>query len=124
MLLTLTLVDFPPIKPSAIALGVVFKTTSKFLVGIVVEGTVHHEEIKEYLSSDQKTFKDPHGKTTADAISYRTSGIISSAFQTYAIGALLSTTGTLSNRGAIYVGALVYFASSVPGVSRSSSATK
>lgn len=111
--------DFPPIKPSAIALGVVFKYSTQLLFGVIVEGTVHRDEIRERLNSVQPSDKPFHDHTVTDDIAHHSSGLTASAFQTYALAALLSASGTLSYKGATYVGALVYFASSVPGVSNS-----
>ena len=40
-----------------------------------------------------------------------------SALQSYGIGALINATGTLSYKGAAYMGSLIFFASSAPSVS-------
>ena len=36
--------------------------------------------------------------------------------QTYGVGALINATGTLSYKGAAYLGSLIFFASAAPGV--------
>jgi hypothetical protein len=42
---------------------------------------------------------------------------VGSALQSYGVGALLNATGTLSHKGAAYLGALIFAATSAPSVS-------
>lgn len=108
--------DFPSVKPSAIALGVVFKTTTQLLIGAVVENTAHYAELQEEIEKHKHFGKPLDVKTVFDDVKLHSSGLIATSFQTYAIAALLSASGTLSYKGATYLGVVVYFASSVSGV--------
>ncbi len=54
-------------------------------------------------------------QATSAAVAWSTS-LVGSALQTYGVGALINATGTLSYKGAAYLGALVFMASSAPGV--------
>lgn len=47
------------------------------------------------------------------------SNFLGSGVQTYAVAALLTQTGAMSYKGAAYIGALVFAATSVPTVSHS-----
>jgi hypothetical protein len=49
------------------------------------------------------------------------STLAGSAVQTYGVGALINATGTLSYKGAAYLGSLIFFASAAPSVSFPSS---
>lgn len=55
-------------------------------------------------------------KEAASAAAAWGSSLTGSALQTYGVGALLNATGTVSQKGAAYLGALVFFASSAPSV--------
>jgi hypothetical protein len=55
-------------------------------------------------------------KEAAGAAAAWGSSIVGSAVQTYGVAALINATGTLSYKGAAYLGALVFFATSAPGV--------
>lgn len=55
-------------------------------------------------------------KETATAAASWGSSLVGSGIQTYGVGALLNATGTLSYKGAAYLGSLVFFASAGPGV--------
>lgn len=56
-------------------------------------------------------------KEAASAATAWGSSLAGSALQTYAVGALINATGTLSYKGAAYLGGLVLLASSAPSVS-------
>ncbi|KAJ9421722.1 hypothetical protein QL093DRAFT_2293182 [Fusarium oxysporum] len=81
----------PPVKPSAIALGTAFNH------GI--------ELAEEFIRS-----KEASGAALAWG-----SSLIGSALQSYGVGALINATGTLSYKGAAYLGSLIFFATSAPG---------
>lgn len=49
------------------------------------------------------------------AVAWGTS-LVGSALQSYGVGALINATGTLSYKGAAYLGALIFAATSAPGV--------
>lgn len=55
-------------------------------------------------------------KEAASAAAAWGSSLTGSALQAYGVGALINATGTLSQKGAAYLGALVFFASSAPSV--------
>lgn len=44
------------------------------------------------------------------------SSLVGAGIQTYGVAALLNATGTLSYKGAAYLGSLVFFASAAPAV--------
>ena len=56
-------------------------------------------------------------KEAASAGAAYGSSLIGAGIQTYGVAALLNATGTLSYKGAAYLGTLVFFASAAPGVS-------
>lgn len=56
-------------------------------------------------------------KEAATAAASWGSSIVGSAVQTYGVAALINSTGTLSYKGAAYLGSLIFFASAAPGVS-------
>ncbi len=59
-------------------------------------------------------------KEAASAVSAWGSSLAGSALQAYGVGALINATGTLSYKGAAYLGSLIFFASAAPGVSSTS----
>ncbi len=50
------------------------------------------------------------------AVAWGTS-LVGSALQSYGVGALINATGTLSYKGAAYLGSLIFLATSAPTVS-------
>lgn len=65
-------------------------------------------------NSKEEFFKS---KEAASAGAAWGSSLVGSAIQTYGVGALINATGTLTYKGAAYLGSLVFFASSAPSVS-------
>jgi hypothetical protein len=57
-------------------------------------------------------------KEAATAAATWGSSLVGSAIQSYGVGALINATGTLSYKGAAYLGSLIFFASSAPSVCR------
>lgn len=55
-------------------------------------------------------------KEAATAAATWGSSLVGSAIQSYGVGALINATGTLSYKGAAYLGSLIFFASSAPAV--------
>jgi len=55
-------------------------------------------------------------KEAASAAAAWGTSLVGSAVQTYGVGALLNATGTLSYKGAAYMGSLIFFASAAPSV--------
>jgi hypothetical protein len=69
-------------------------------------------------NSKEEFFKS---KEAATAAATWGSSLVGSAIQSYGVGALINATGTLSYKGAAYLGSLIFMASSAPAVSLSSS---
>lgn len=103
--------DLPPVKPSAIALGTAFNHA----VSLAVLGPVFGETYRraQEANSKEEFFKS---KEAASAASAWGASLAGSALQTYGVGALINATGTLSYKGAAYLGSLIFFASSAPSV--------
>lgn len=55
-------------------------------------------------------------EATSTAVAWGTS-LVGSALQSYGVGALINATGTLSYKGAAYLGSLIYLATAAPTVS-------
>lgn len=64
-------------------------------------------------NSKEEFFKS---KEAATAAATWGSSLVGSAIQSYGVGALINATGTLSYKGAAYLGSLIFFASSAPAV--------
>jgi hypothetical protein len=112
--LTQSQTDLPPVKPSAIALGIVFTQVSTAAVLAPLFGDTYNRA--KAADSKEEFFKS---RETATAAASWGSSIVGSGLQTYGVGALLNATGTLSYKGAAYLGSLIFLASSGPGVSHS-----
>lgn len=110
-LLTLSPLDLPPVKPSAIALGTAFN----HVISLAVLGPVFGDA---YRRAQQANSKEEyfHSKEAATAAASWGSSIVGSAVQTYGVGALINATGTLTYKGAAYLGSLIFFASAAPSV--------
>jgi len=57
-------------------------------------------------------------QASSAAIAWGTS-FVGSALQSYGVAALINATGTLSYKGAAYLGSLIFLATAAPGVSQS-----
>jgi hypothetical protein len=103
--------DLPPVKPSAIALGTAFNHA----VSLAVLGPVFGDA---YRRAQQANSKEEyfHSKEAATAAASWGSSIVGSALQTYGVGALINATGTLTYKGAAYLGSLIFMASAAPSV--------
>ena len=55
-------------------------------------------------------------KEAASAAAAWGTSLVGSAVQSYGVGALINATGTLSYKGAAYLGSLIFMASSAPSV--------
>ena len=104
--------DFPAVKPSAIALGTVFSHTASLAILAPLFGETYKRA--QQANTKEEFFKS---KETASAAAAWGTSLAGSAIQTYGIGALINATGTLSYKGATYLGTLVFFASQAPSVS-------
>ena len=105
------LIDLPPVKPSAIALGTVFNHAASLAVLGPVFGDTYHRA--QAANSKEEFVKS---KEAASAAAAWGTSLIGSAVQSYGVGALINATGTLSYKGAAYLGSLIFFASSAPSV--------
>ncbi|PPJ55711.1 hypothetical protein CBER1_08282 [Cercospora berteroae] len=99
----------PPVKPSAIALGTVFNHVASLAVLGPVFGETYRKA--QAANSSEEFFKS---KEAASAGAAWGTSLVGSAIQSYGVGALINATGTLSYKGAAYLGGLIFFASSAP----------
>jgi hypothetical protein len=104
--------DLPPVKPSAIALGTIFNHAASLAILGPVFGDTYHRA--QAANSKEEFIKSR--ETASAAAAYGTS-LVGSAIQSYGVGALINATGTLSYKGAAYLGSLIFMASSAPSVS-------
>lgn len=103
--------DLPPVKPSAIALGTIFNHAASLAILGPVFGETYHRA--QAANSKEEFVKSR--ETASAAAAYGTS-LVGSAVQAYGVGALINATGTLSYKGAAYLGSLIFMASSAPSV--------
>jgi len=99
------------VKPSAIALGTIFNHAASLAVLGPVFGDTYHRA--QAANSKEEFIKS---KEAASAAAAWGTSLAGSALQTYGVAALLNATGTLSYKGAAYLGSLIFFASSAPSV--------
>ncbi|KAH7325846.1 hypothetical protein B0I35DRAFT_346767, partial [Stachybotrys elegans] len=99
----------PPVKPSAIALGLAFNQTIELAVLAPVFGTAYNR----YKASNTKEEFIRSRETSSAAAAWGTS-FVGAALQSYGVGALINATGTLSYKGAAYLGALIFAATAAP----------
>lgn len=106
-----TLHYLPPVKPSAIALGTLFNHT----VSLAVLGPVFGDTYRQAQAANSKEefFKSKEAATAAASWG---SSLLGSAIQSYGVGALLNATGTLTYKGAAYMGSLIFMASAAPSI--------
>jgi hypothetical protein len=106
-----TLHYLPPVKPSAIALGTVFNHVASLAIMAPLFGDT-------YKRAQQANTKEEflHSKEAQTAAATWGSSLVGSALQTYGVGALINATGTLSYKGAAYLGTLIFMASSAPSL--------
>jgi hypothetical protein len=110
-ILTYPSTDLPPVKPSAIALGTVFNHAASLAILGPVFGETYRQA--QAANSKEEFFKS---KEAASAGAAWGTSLVGSAVQAYGVGALINATGTLSYKGAAYLGSLIFFASSAPSV--------
>ncbi|ROV87264.1 hypothetical protein VMCG_10845 [Cytospora schulzeri] len=101
----------PPVKPSAIALGTVFNQTIETAVLTPLFGQSYQ---RAKVSNSKEEFVRSKEATSA-AVAWGTT-FVGSALQSYGVGALINATGTLSYKGAAYLGGLIFMATSAPTV--------
>lgn len=103
--------DLPPVKPSAIALGTIFNHAAS----LAVLGPVFGETYQRAQAANSKE-EFVKSKEAASAAAAWGTSLVGSAVQSYGVGALINATGTLSYKGAAYLGSLIFMASSAPSV--------
>ncbi|KAK1770907.1 DUF1761-domain-containing protein [Phialemonium atrogriseum] len=99
----------PPVKPSAIALGTIFNHT----VELAVLSPLFGQTYQRAKAADTKEEFVRSKEATSAAVAWGTS-LVGSALQSYGVGALINATGTLSYKGAAYLGGLIFAATSGP----------
>ncbi|KAM0272863.1 hypothetical protein ACHAQH_008549 [Verticillium albo-atrum] len=100
----------PPVKPSAIALGTIFNHTAE----LAVLGPLFGQTYQRAKAANSKEEFAKSKEASSAAVAWGTS-LVGSALQAYGVGALINATGTLSYKGASYLGALIFAATAAPG---------
>jgi hypothetical protein len=100
----------PPVKPSAIALGTIFNNAAEIAVLTPLLGQTYQ---RAKAANTKEEFLQSKEASSA-AVAWGTS-LVGSALQSYGVGALINATGTLSYKGAAYLGGLIFMATSAPG---------
>ncbi|RKU49618.1 hypothetical protein DL546_009580 [Coniochaeta pulveracea] len=100
----------PPVKPSAIALGTAFNHGIELAIMSPLFGATWQRA--KAANSKEEFARSKEASSAAVAVG---TSLVGSALQSYGIGALINATGTLSYKGAAYLGALVFAATSAPG---------
>jgi len=106
-----TLHYLPPVKPSAIALGTAFN----HVVSLAVLAPVFGETYRRAKAADTKE-EFLRSREAATAAATWGASLTGAALQSYGVGALINATGTLTYKGAAYLGALIFFASAAPSI--------
>ncbi|KAF4119973.1 Protein of unknown function (DUF1761) [Geosmithia morbida] len=101
----------PAVKPSAIALGTIFNHGVELAVLGPLFGQTYQRAKKADTSEEFLKSKE----ATSAAVAWGTT-FVGSGIKTYGVGALINATGTLSYKGAAYLGALIFAATSAPSV--------
>lgn len=99
----------PAVKPSAIALGTFFNQS----VELAVLSPLFGQTYQRAKAANTKEEFLRSREATGAAVAWTTS-LVGSALQSYGVGALINATGTLSYRGAAYLGGLIFMATSAP----------
>lgn len=99
-------------KPSAIALGTFFNHG----IELAILGPVFGQTYQRAKQANTKEEFIKSKEASGAAIAWGTS-FVGSALQSYGVGALINATGTLSYKGAAYLGGLIFAATAAPGVS-------
>jgi len=98
----------PPVKPSAIAIGTAFTQLGHTAVLAPLFGD-RYERAKKTNASQNFL----HSKEAKQGAVLFGTTLLGSGVQSYAMAALITTTGTLSYKGAAYLGTLVFFSTSL-----------
>ncbi|KAG0136507.1 hypothetical protein HOY82DRAFT_599216 [Tuber indicum] len=106
-----TIQYLPAVKPSAVALGTLFTHTAN----LAVMSPLFGETYRKAMKADSKS-EFARSKEAIKSATLMGSSLIGSSAQTYALAALLNSSAAVSYKGAAYIGALVFAATSVPTV--------
>ncbi|RMJ28339.1 hypothetical protein PHISP_00816 [Aspergillus sp. HF37] len=101
----------PAVKPSAIAMGTAFTHTASLGILAPVFGDTYHRA--QAANSKEEFIRS---KEAAGAAAAWGSSFVGSTLQTYGVAALINATGTLTYKGAAYLGGLIFLASSAPSL--------
>lgn len=102
---------WPPIKPSAIAVGAIYTHASSFLTNIPAFDSFYQKA--RQADNAESALKSDEAQSAAVVYG---SSLVGSIAQTYGVSALLNLTGTLTYKGASYLGGLIFLVSSAPRV--------
>lgn len=102
---------FPPVRPSAIAVGTLYAHAASIAVMSPLFGETYR---KVKTSHSKEEFL--RSRQAASAATAYGSSLVGSAIQTYGVVALLNATGPLSYKSAAYIGGLIFAATTVPAV--------
>ncbi|PHH66901.1 hypothetical protein CDD81_5253 [Ophiocordyceps australis] len=100
---------FPPVKPSAIALGALFNHS----IELAVLSPVFGQTFRRAKQANTKEEFLRSREATSAAAAWGTS-LVGAALQSYGVGALINATATFSYKGAAYLGGLIFAATSAP----------
>ncbi len=98
----------PSIKPSALAIGALYTHASSFVVYGPLFGQIWHKAMQQDKSSEYREREAGVAATTY------VSSVAAAVVQSYAVGALITVTGTLSYKGAAYLGGLLFCVNAAP----------
>ncbi|KAG9255822.1 uncharacterized protein F5Z01DRAFT_652206 [Emericellopsis atlantica] len=101
----------PPVKPSAIALGTFFNHGVELAVLSPLFGATYQRAKSANTKEEFVRSKE----ASSAAVAWGTT-LVGSALQAYGVGALINATGTLSYKGATYLGGLIFAATAAPGL--------
>ncbi|KAL3963263.1 hypothetical protein ACCO45_000267 [Purpureocillium lilacinum] len=99
----------PPVKPSAIALGTAFNHGIELAVLSPIFGQTYQRAKTANTKEEFLRSKEASGAAAAWGTSF-----VGAALQSYGVGALINATGTLSYKGAAYLGGLIFAATAAP----------
>ena len=92
-------------------MGAIFTHTASLGILAPVFGDTYHRA--QAANSKEEFLKS---KEAAGAAAAWGSSLVGSTMQAYGVAALINATGTLSYKGAAYLGSLIFLASSAPSV--------
>jgi len=100
----------PPVKPSAICVGLAFNQGIELAVLSPIFGQTYQRAKASNTKEEFINSKEASGAAAAWGTSF-----VGAALQSYGVGALINATGTLSYKGAAYLGGLIFAATAAPG---------